>query len=218
MNLVRVVHLRRKVLDPGERRIGDAVEVLDRIHAELDVVLGGRLLDGDVGGCPQPELVRLVHDRFELIAIHADDLQAVGALLLDVADPRADLGRRAGPPFADERVDQNPRRHDRVGVALGLPALGLVEIAADLARRRDAGSQIKVSLVLNRLRHARLALLVPVHVGVDDPGHHVLARAVDHPSDESRATVDRSGGEPMYEMRPSSTTTSAGPYAGFALP
>ena len=79
---------------PFERRVGDAVEVLDRVDAELDVVLRRRLLDGDVRGGAQPELVRLVHDRFELIAIHADDLQAVGALLLDVADPGADLGRR----------------------------------------------------------------------------------------------------------------------------
>ena len=179
VNLVRVVHVRREVLDAVERRVGDAVEVLDRVHAELDVVLRRRLLDGDVRGGPQPELVRLVHDRFELIAIHADDLQAVGALLLDVADPRADLGRRAGPPLADERIDEDARRDDRVRVALGLPALRLVEVAADFARRRDAGGEIQVPLVLNRLRHAGLPLLVPVHVGVDDPGHHVLAGGVD---------------------------------------
>ena len=109
-----------------------------------------------------------------------DDLQAVGAALLDVADPRADLGRRAGPALADDRVDQDARRDDRVRVALGLPPLGLVEVAADLARRRDAGREIQVALVLDRLRHAGLALFVPVHVRVDDAGHHVLAGGVDH--------------------------------------
>ena len=65
---------------PFERRVGDAVEVLDRVDAELGVVLRGRLFDRDVGRGAHAELVRLVHDRFELIAIHADDLQAVGAL------------------------------------------------------------------------------------------------------------------------------------------
>ena len=79
----------------AERRVGDAVEVLDRAHAELDVVARRRLLDADVGGRAQPELVRFVEDRLQLIAVDRDDLQAVGAAPLDVADPRADLRRRA---------------------------------------------------------------------------------------------------------------------------
>ena len=174
---------------PLQRRVGDAVEVLDRVDAELDVVLRRRLLDRDVRRRAQPELVRLVHDRFELIAIHADDLQAVGALLLDVADPRADLGRRSGAALADERVDQDARRDDRVRVALGLPPLRLVEVAADLARRGHAGGEIQVALVLDRLRHAGLALLVPVHVRVDDARHHVLAGGVDHRVRRSRASA-----------------------------
>ena len=79
VDLVRVVHVGREVLDAVQRRVGDAVEMLDRVDAELDVVLRGRLFDGDVRRRAQAELVRLVHDRFELVAIHADDLQAVGA-------------------------------------------------------------------------------------------------------------------------------------------
>ena len=142
VNLVRVAHVGREVLDAVQRRVGDAVEVLDRVDAELDVVLRRRLLDRDVRRRAHAQLVRLVHDRFELIAIHADDLQAVGALLLDVADPRADLGRRSGAPLADERVDEDARRDDRVRVALRLPALRLVEVAADLARGRHAGGEI----------------------------------------------------------------------------
>ena len=87
---------------------------------------------------------------------------------------------RAGAPLADDRIDQDARRDDRVRVALGLPALRLVEVAADFARRGHAGGEVEVALVLNRLRHARLALFVPVHVRVDDARHHVLAGAVDH--------------------------------------
>ena len=95
MDLVGVVHLRREVLDAVERGVGDAVEMLDRIDAQLGVVLGGGLFNGDVRRRPHVELVRLVHDRFELIAIHADDLQSIRAALLDVADPRANFSRRA---------------------------------------------------------------------------------------------------------------------------
>ena len=139
-------------------------------------------------------------------------------LLLDVADPGADLGRRSGSALADERVDEDARRDDRVRVALGLPPLRLVEVAADFARRRDAGREIEIALVLDRLRHAGLPLLVPVHVRVDDAGHDVLAGGVDdRVGARSRrglapvvADVTRSG-------RPA-TTMSTGPYGGLALP
>ena len=87
----------------------------------------------------RPRGVGLVHDRFELIAIHADDLQAVGALLLHLANPGPDLGRRAGASLADEGVDQNAGRDDRMGVAFRLPLLRLLEIAADFTRRGHPG-------------------------------------------------------------------------------
>ena len=126
---------------------------------------------------------------------------------LDVADPRADLGRRAGPPLADDRIDEDARRDDRVGVALRLPRFGLLEVAADFAGGRHAGRQIEVALVLNRLRHARLPLLVPVHVRVDDARHHVLAGGVDHrvgrrvPRRARRCRCRRSG-RPRRGCRP----------------
>ena len=167
----------------------------------------------------RPERVRLVHDRFELIAIHADDLQAVGALLLDVADPRADLGRRSGAALADERVDQDARRDDRVRVALGLPPLRLVEVAADLARGGDAGGEIQVALVLDRLRHAGLPLLVPVHVRVDDARHHVLAGGVDHRvGDRACESLGSAERDRSDDDQPVLTTMSTGPYGGLALP
>ena len=130
-------------------------------------------------GGAQAERARLVEYRRELIAVDGDDLQAVGAPRGDVADPRANLGRRAHAAFAHHRVDEDARRDDRVRVALALPPLRFLEIAADLAGGRHAGRQVQVALVLNRLRHAGLALLVPVHVGIDDARHHVLAGGVD---------------------------------------
>jgi hypothetical protein len=66
-----------------------------------------------------------------------------------------------------------------MGVAFRLPALRLVEIAADLPRRRYSCGEVQVSLVLNRLRHPRLPLLMPVHVRVDDARHDVLASGID---------------------------------------
>ena len=51
------------------------------VDAQLGVVLRGGLLDGDVGGGLQPLLVGLVENRCEQVAIHAEQLQAVGALL-----------------------------------------------------------------------------------------------------------------------------------------
>ena len=180
VDLVRVVHLRRERLDAGQRRVGDTVEMFDRVDAQVDVVVGGGLLDRDVRRGAKPERVGLVHDRFELIAIHADDLQAVGAFLLHLADPCTDLGGRSGATLADERIHQNPGRDDRVRVAFRLPFLRLLEIAADFTRRGHPGGEVQVALVLNRLRHAGLTLFVPVHVRVDDAGHHVLAGGVDH--------------------------------------
>jgi hypothetical protein len=121
-----------------------------------------------------------------LIAVHPDDLQAVGAAILHVADPRADFRRTSRAALADDRVDEHAGRDDPVRVALGLPHPGLVEIAADFPRRRHARRQIEIALVLDGLRHARLTLLVPVHVRVHDARHHVLAGAVDETVGASR--------------------------------
>src|SRR5262249_7561183 len=154
----------------------------------------GGLLHLDGGRRAHAERVRLGHDRLELIAIHADDLQAVGSLLLDVANPRANLRRRAGPALAHERVDEDPRCDDRVRVALGLPPLRLVEVAADLARRGHAGGEVEVALVLDRLRNPRRPLLVPVHVRLDDARHHVLAGRVESRVRRSRRGRWRVGG------------------------
>ena len=77
----------------------------------------------------------------------------------------------------EHRIEHDARRDDRVRRALGPPLLGLLEVAADLAGRRDAGRQVEVALVLDRDRAD--PLLVPVHVRVDDARHDVLAGGVD---------------------------------------
>ncbi len=83
--------------------------MFNRIDAKLDVVLRRRLLDTDVRGRPEPELVSFVEDRLELVAIDRDDLQAVRAPVLDVANPRADLGRRSRPSLAHDGIHENAR-------------------------------------------------------------------------------------------------------------
>ena len=95
VNLVGVVHLRRKVLDAVERGVGDAVEVLDAVDADVDEIARGRFADRDVHGRRQADLLRFVERGRRLIAIHrADQLDAVGAALLGRAHERAVLRRR----------------------------------------------------------------------------------------------------------------------------
>ena len=68
---------------PSSDGVGDAVEVLDAVDAEVDEVARRRLADRDVHGRRQSDLLRLVERRRHLVAIHrADQLDAVGAALL----------------------------------------------------------------------------------------------------------------------------------------
>ncbi len=180
--VVRVV-VGRKRLDAVERGVGDAVEMLDRRDPQLGVIPGVGLLDGDVRGAAQAERVRLVERRFQQIAIGAEELEAVGAVLLRPSDPGADglrrLGRPVGAAAPVRRVDQDPRSHQRVRGAGRAPRLRLVEIRPDVADRRRAACEVQVHLVLEWLRHPS-AFVLQVHVRVDDAGHHVLPGGVDN--------------------------------------
>ena len=69
----------------------------------------------------------------------------------------------------------------------GVVRLDRAWVGWEIARRPDLDGRrqtdhvhIEVAFVLDRLRHARLALFVPVHVRIDDAGHHVFARRVNH--------------------------------------
>ena len=75
VDLVVGVVVGREVLDAVERRVGDAVEVLDGGDAEFGEVLRGGLLDGDVRRGAQVLLVRFVEHRLEQVAVDAEDLR-----------------------------------------------------------------------------------------------------------------------------------------------
>ena len=184
VDFVREIHVRREILDPVERGVGDAVEVLDAVHAVVDEVARRRLAHRDVDGRRQPDLLGLVDRGGHLILVHrADQLDAVGAPLLRAAHQGAPFVGRHRRGFTrveqvdEHRVVHDARRDDRVRGALGLPLLRLREVAAHLPRRRHAGRQVEIALVLDRDRPRTLR--VPVHVRVDDPRHDVFAGRVD---------------------------------------
>ncbi len=184
-DLVRHVLLGREVLDAVERRVAHAVEVLDAVDAEVHVVAGRGLGDGDVHRGRQVFGFCLIDRRRGLVAIErADQFQPVCAAVFRGLDQLPDLVRRLAihligrDEIGQHRIEQDARRDDLVRGALGAPLLRLVEIAAHFARGRHASGQIQIALVLNRNRPD--TLFVPVHVRVDDAGHDVFARGVDH--------------------------------------
>ena len=84
--------LGRKVLDAVERGVGDAVEVLDAVDAEIHEVARGGFADGHVHRGRQLLFFASWSAAVGLVAIHrADDLDAVGAALLGGDDERADF-------------------------------------------------------------------------------------------------------------------------------
>src|SRR5262249_47692260 len=134
MNLVVGVRPRREGLNAVERRVRDAVEMLDRADAQVDVILRGRLLEADVRGGAESLLLRLVQHDLELIAIEAADLQPVEAVRPGLPDAGADFLRRTVASEVRPVPEQDARRDDPVRVALRAPQLRLVRVAADLAR------------------------------------------------------------------------------------
>src|SRR5450759_91261 len=182
MDLVARIVVGRKVLDAVERRVRDPVEVFDGCDAELGEVLRRRLLDRNVRGTSEADLVRLVERRLEQVAVDAEDFDPVRAVRFRPLHAGPDrlrrLGRPAGAPAPARRVDENPRRDQRVRRAVGPPLLRLLELRPDVAHGGHAASQQQVGLVMERLRHAA-PLVLQVHVGVDDAGHDVLAGRID---------------------------------------
>ena len=123
----------------------------------------------------ETELGRLVDDRLHDVAVHAEELDAVGALLLDGPDGLAPLLRR---PPAGDHVDIDPGRDDRALLALAPLGQGLLGIGADVPHRRDAAGQIDLVLVFERLGDAG-PLVVEMDMAVDEAGQEVHPGAVE---------------------------------------
>jgi hypothetical protein len=83
--------------------------MLDRGDAELDVVQRRRFFRSDVRCRAQVLQARFLHGCDQLVAVHGDDLQPVGAAARDVADPFPDFVWPSVGPLGDDRVDQDPR-------------------------------------------------------------------------------------------------------------
>ncbi len=125
----------------------------------------------------QPQLVGLVLHRRHDVAIDAQNLDAVRALLLQRLHPGARF--RGTARAAEHRIDENARRRDFALGALLADLERPLRVAAHVADGGDAARQPDIQFVLERLRLAA-ALLLQVRVRVDQPGQHVLAGGVDH--------------------------------------
>src|SRR4029077_17536846 len=88
VDLLSEVHLRREILDAIERRVGDAIEMLDAVHAIVDEIARLGLADRDVHGRRQADLLGLVNRGGRRILVpRADQLDAVGPPLLPSTHP-----------------------------------------------------------------------------------------------------------------------------------
>ena len=173
--LVVVVVGRGEILRSLEGGVRDAVPVLERGHAEGGRVAGVGLLDAHMMGDLEAELLRLVDGGLHDVAVHAEDLDPVHALLLERADGLADLvGRRAGRGL----VEIEARRGDRAFLALASLGEGFLHVAPDVADRRDPARQPDLVFVLERLGDPG-PLVLEMDVAVDEAGEKVHARAVE---------------------------------------
>src|SRR5439155_6263662 len=108
--VVVVVRRRETLYAVRDRRIGDTVPVLDARRAEVDIVPGVGFLDADMVRDPQAELVRFVFHGLHDVAVDAEDLDPVGAHVLELAHARARRLRAGRPP--ELRINEHARRGD----------------------------------------------------------------------------------------------------------
>src|ERR1035437_4213103 len=190
VGLVEVVVFARKVLAAvGNGGVGNAVPVLDAGGAELDVVPRVGLFDADVVRDAQPDLVRLVFHGLHDVALDAEDLDAVGAELLERLHAGAGLGGRMdGDAAIEHRVREDARRDD-----LATPRLVAefddagVGFGADLADGGDAAGEPELEVVVVAAERLAGAVALEVRVRVDETGEDELAGRVD---------LDVTGGSP----------------------
>ncbi len=187
VELVVVAVLRGKVLPAGDRGVGDAVPVLDRAHAEPHGVERLELLHLHVGGDRQVEPLCLLADRAPHVGAVDEDLEPLRALRLERAHLGPRLVRRVG---GDDGVGDDRRRSDAVlGREPGVRDDRVDPLGGSrVANGGDAVRQHQLVHVVLRHRFAR-AREVDVRVHVDEAGHHVHPRGVDH-------AVERAGDLP----------------------
>ena len=150
--------------------------MLDAGGAELDVVPGVGLFDAGVVRDAQSHFVRLVLHGGHDVAIDAEDLDAIDALLFQRLHAGAGFGGIARA--AEHGIDENARRGEFPLGALLADFERPFGIAAHVADGGDAAGQPDVEFVFQRLRLAA-ALLLQVGVGVDQSGEDVFAGGVD---------------------------------------
>src|ERR1022692_1051241 len=158
-------------------RVRDAVPVLDAGSAEFNVVPGVGLFDAGVVGDAQSHFVRLVLHGAHGVAIDAEDLDAVDALLFERLHARPGFGGIARAP--EHGIDENARRSEFSLGALPADFERPFGVAAHIADGGDAAGQPDVEFVFQRLRLAA-ALLLQVGMRVDQAGQNVFARGVDY--------------------------------------
>src|SRR5512132_920364 len=114
VDLVEIVIAGWKSLNTvRQRRIGNAVPVLDGGRAEPDVVPGIRLLDADMMRDAKAELMGFVFHCLHDVAVGAEELDAVRAHPLELAHTLTRLRRILWPRrIGEARVDENPRARD----------------------------------------------------------------------------------------------------------
>ena len=161
------------VFDGG---VGDAVPMFDAGGAEMNVVPRVGLFHAGVMRDAQTELVRLRFHGLHGVAVDAQNLDAVGAGLLQLAHVGHGLLGRARA--AEHGVNENARRGDLAVGTLTAEFERAPGVAADVANGSDAAGQPDIQFVLDGLRLAA-ALLLQMGVGVNQAWENVLAGGVD---------------------------------------
>ena len=177
VELVVVVVRVREGLRSRDRRVRDAVPMLDRANAVARRRERIGLLDLEIGGDRQIERARFLGDRRPDVRPHDEHLESLRPLLLGLAHQPSRIGRRVG---RDHRVRDDRRRGDPV---LGRRP-GVRDHRVDPLERsgipdgRDAVCEEQLVDVILWHRASGAAEL-DVRVHVDDPRQHVHPRRVD---------------------------------------
>ena len=180
IRLVAVVVRRWEMLPAfGNGRVRNAIPVLDARGAESRVVPRVGLLHAGMVRHAKPHRVRFLEHGLHDVAVDAQDLDAVHAHRLELANARPCGGGClrngcVGEPAVDE---QSRGRQLAARTAVAYRDHFLRCIRAHLAHRRDAAGQPELERVVKRLRDV-CALVLQVRVRVDQSRQHELSRRI----------------------------------------